>query len=291
MDRRSFLKLMVAGPSGLILGVKPGTAMAGELERLADPVGVLVDASRCIACLKCEGACAAINSLPTPDHSKEATDKNREMTDKAYTVVNKYKTKTGKRVNVKTQCMHCAKPGCASACPVGAFEKTKQGAVLWHTQCFGCRYCMVACPFDVPKFEYQTPVPEIKKCTFCYEKRVSKGLEPACVSVCPVGALKFGKRSELVKEAHERIKQNPGVYVDKVFGEEEVGGTCWIYLSPVDFGEIGFKADMGTRDIPSYGKPFMKTVHAIDFVVPPVLLGMGWIVRRRQRKSENHTEE
>ena len=112
MDRRSFLKLMVAGPSGLILGVKPGTAMAGELESLADPVGVLVDASRCIACLKCEGACAAINSLPTPDHSKEATDKNREMTDKAYTVVNKYKTKTGKRVNVKTQCMHCAKPGC-----------------------------------------------------------------------------------------------------------------------------------------------------------------------------------
>jgi Fe-S-cluster-containing dehydrogenase component len=252
---------------------------------------VLVDTQRCIACLKCETACAEINGLPAPDHSKEATDKLRPMTDKAYTVVNRHRTATGKRVNVKTQCMHCLKPGCASACPVGAFEQTKQGAVLWQTQCFGCRYCMVACPFDVPKFEYDTPVPEIKKCTFCYDKRVSQGLEPACVSVCPVEALKFGRRSELIKEAHARIAANPGVYVDRVFGEQEVGGTCWLYLAPVDFGEIGFKADMGTRDIPSYGKPFMKTVHAIDFVVPPVLLGMGWIVRRRQRKNSENTGE
>ncbi len=284
--------MMVVGPSGLVMAAKPGSALAAE-EVPGDPFAVLVDTTKCIGCHLCETACAEINGLPEPDLSKEATKERRKTDDTKYTVVNKYKTKTGKSVNVKTQCMHCQSAGCQSACPVGAFHKEKEGAVTWHENCFGCRYCMVACPFDIPKFEYETPAPEIKKCTFCYETRLKKGEQPGCVSVCPTGALKFGKRSELIKEAHERIAATPDTYVDHVYGEKEVGGTSWLYLSAVSFDQIGFRTDMGERPIPEYSKPFMDTVHMVDFVVPPVVLGMTYLAKRKHDNShsDDNSEE
>jgi len=253
--------------------------------------GVLVDTTKCINCKLCEIGWAEINGLETPDHSKEAISVYRPTTDKAYTVVNKYKTKKGKKLSVKIQCMHCLSAGCQSACPVGAFHKEDEGAVTWHENCFGCRYCMVACPFDIPKFEYDTPAPEIKKCTFCFDQKLSKGETPACVSACPTDTLKFGKRSELIEHARKLIEANPDQYVDHIFGEKEVGGTSWMYLSSVPFDEIGFKTDMGEKAIPEYSKPFMDTVHVIDFVAPPLLLGMGYLAKKKHDKSHKKTEE
>jgi formate dehydrogenase iron-sulfur subunit len=146
------------------------------------------------------------------------------------------------RVFVKRQCMHCVDPACVSACPVGALQKTDEGPVVYDcTRCIGCRYCMVACPFGVPKFEWGEPLPKIQKCTFCADRQ-AEGLEPACSAACPTGALTFGDRDALIAEAEARIEANPDLYVPHVYGRDEVGGTSWLYLSPVPFEELGFPA-------------------------------------------------
>jgi formate dehydrogenase iron-sulfur subunit len=146
------------------------------------------------------------------------------------------------RVFVKRQCMHCQDPACVSACPVGALQKLENGAVVYDcSRCIGCRYCMVACPFGVPKFEWAEALPRIRKCTFCVDRQ-DRGLEPACAAACPTGALTFGDRDTLIADAEARIEADPERYVHHVYGKEEVGGTSWMYLSPVHFEELGFPA-------------------------------------------------
>jgi formate dehydrogenase iron-sulfur subunit len=147
----------------------------------------------------------------------------------------KMKSRLTNPVNVKVQCMHCDHPACVSACIVGAFSKKENGSVVWDTdKCIGCRYCMVACPFQVPSFEYDKALdPEIRKCDFCFD-RTKEGKLPACVNICPVEALTYGPRSELIKIAREKIKKYPDRYIDYIYGENEVGGTSWLYLSGQD---------------------------------------------------------
>ena len=132
--------------------------------------------------------------------------------------------------------MHCQDPACASACIVGGVDpKRKTGAVHYDaSKCIGCRYCMVACPFEIPAYEYHDPVfPRVMKCTFCYERVEKEGKLPGCAQVCPVEAITFGKRSKLLELARERVKRNPGRYIDHIYGEHEVGGTCWdVFVRP-----------------------------------------------------------
>ena len=137
--------------------------------------------------------------------------------------------------------MHCNHAACVSACIVGALTKEENGAVTYDAwKCIGCRYCMVACPFQIPTYEYDNVLtPQVRKCEFC-EQRTSKGELPACVEECPRQAMTYGKRSDLLELAHEKIAEHPGRYVDHVYGEHEVGGTSWMYLSPVPFEQAGF---------------------------------------------------
>jgi formate dehydrogenase iron-sulfur subunit len=146
------------------------------------------------------------------------------------------------RVYVKRQCMHCLEPACVSACPVGALQKTDEGPVTYDpSRCIGCRYCMVACPFGVPKFEWDAALPMICKCTFCADRQ-EEGMAPACAAACPTGALLFGNRDDLIAEARARIQDEPERYTNHVYGETEIGGTSWLYLSPVPFQDLGFPA-------------------------------------------------
>ncbi|MDY6830455.1 MAG: hydrogenase 2 operon protein HybA [Thermodesulfobacteriota bacterium] len=247
LTRRHFFKWMGAAGAGVTVGVS--SAGAWESKAPPDAFGCLVDLTRCIGCRKCEHACAEVNGLPEPERPDcQCTifEKKRRPDATAYTVVNRYFT--GKLdkfdrpapVFAKVQCMHCQDPACVSACIVGALTKDETGAVRYDvTKCIGCRYCMVACPFEIPAYEYHDPItPRVMKCTFCYD-RISKGNGlPGCATVCPTEAITFGKRETLLKVAKARLQDNPGKYIDHVYGEKEVGGTSWMYISDVPFQKV-----------------------------------------------------
>ena len=152
----------------------------------------------------------------------------------------------------------------------------------------GCRYCMVACPFYIPKFEWSKAVPAVRKCIFCFERQ-KEGLEPACAENCPAEALKFGKRKELLEIARTRIYQNPDQYIHHIYGEHEVGGTGWLYLSNIPFEQLGFRMDLGTRPYPEFTKGFLTAVPLV-LLIWPALLG-GVYAFTNQREQMNNTEK
>jgi len=170
----------------------------------------------------------------------------RRPDEKQFTVVNRYDPPEGsdKPLDVKVQCLHCEHPACVSACPVSALEKNPMGPVTYDAgKCIGCRYCMVACPFQIPAYEYHDPLtPKVMKCTMCSERTLSEGKPPACVEVCPVEALVFGPRTELLELARNRIRRNPDRYLPHVFGEYDGGGTSWLMLADRDFQEVHLPA-------------------------------------------------
>jgi formate dehydrogenase iron-sulfur subunit len=190
----------------------------------------------------------------------------------------------------KLQCMHCEHPACVQACIVGALVKTADGPVTYDEgKCIGCRYCMVACPFGIPNFEWDKPIPWIRKCTFCADRQ-SEGLKPACVTTCPTGALKFGEREGLITEASERIAAEPGKYVDHIYGEKEVGGTSWMYLSPVPFETLGFP-NLSSEAVIVNAERAMGAVPPVLLGVAAAMSGIYWLTKRRQRISEAGADE
>jgi formate dehydrogenase iron-sulfur subunit len=169
--------------------------------------------------------------------------------------------------------MHCNEPDCLSACPVGAYSKRPDGPVLYDPKkCIGCRYCMNACPFSVPHFDYDKGLIDgafIDKCTMCTQ-RIDFGLEPACVATCPTGALMFGERDELLKYAHDRLTAQPARYLNHVYGETENGGTSYLILSHVPFKELGLP------ELPS--TPVKDVSEAVMGVTIPFALGWGAVL-------------
>ena len=248
LNRRNFFR--VIGAAGASAAVSPKKAGAWESKAPPDAYGCLVDLTRCIGCRKCEEACSRVNELPVPEIADchcTVFDEDRRPSDDAYTVINRYFTGRVDQFKkpvpsfVKVQCMHCQDPSCVSACIVGALTKDdKTGAVRYDvTKCIGCRYCMVACPFEIPAYEYDDPItPRVMKCTFCYDRISEKGGLPGCAEICPTEAITFGRRDTVLKLAKKRVSENPGKYVQHVYGEKEVGGTSWLYISDVPFEEV-----------------------------------------------------
>jgi len=271
MDRRNFLK--VVGTASATVMTK--SAKATEKVPQKEFVGVLVDTTRCIGCRACEKACSEEHHLYVPDvENDHALQTVRNTSEKQWTVVNRYKTEKGD-VFVKKQCMHCWQPACAAACLTNAMYKTKEGPVIWRgNKCMGCRFCMVSCPFNIPKFEYHNWNPKIQKCNLCWE-RLQQGKKPACVQACPTGALMFGKKRELMEIARTRIYNHPDKYVHHIYGEHEVGGTGWLYLAAVPFEKLGFRTDLGTTPYPEYTREFLYSVPVVLFGVPAFLLGLS----------------
>ena len=273
VDRRNFLKAL--GLTGVALGTgKPLGATAEPVEEGNEFSGILFDSTWCAGCQGCEIACAeshgfeppALEDVPEVGLKRMANEKRR-------TVVNAHDTSAGE-FYVKTQCMQCAQPACVSACLTKAMHKQKEGAVIWREEkCMGCRYCMISCPFDAPKFEYHSTNPKIQKCDMCYD-RVNEGLLPACVENCPAEAVKFGSRRELIAEACKRITDYPGMYHKAIYGEHEAGGTGWIYLSAVPFEELGFNTRIQKKSYPELTKGFLYSVPSVFVLAPAVLLGI-----------------
>lgn len=280
MKRRDLLKTMCAAGGLSLVGGRLGAEQRPAVAALADRVGVLVDTTKCLGCRICEYACATANGLPQPEASIDRSVE-RQTSPTQWTVCNRYKTERGP-VSAKRQCMHCLQPACASACLTKAMVKEPAGPVRWReSKCMGCRFCMVSCPFDVPKFEYDSPVPKIQKCVMCWE-RLEQGERPACVANCPAGALQFGRRPDLLEEARRRIAFEPDKYVHHVYGEREVGGTSWLYLASVPFDQLGFPVDVGETAYPVYTKEFLYGVPLVLTLAPPLLLALHRASRVRQ---------
>ena len=255
---------------------------------------VLYDATKCIGCRACQVACKQWNELPAVATTNTGTYENPPRMD-AYTFTKISFTEledNGKFqwVFAKHQCMHCEHPACVEACIVGALEKRPDGPVTYDdNKCIGCRYCQVACPFGIPNFEWDKPLPWIRKCTFCADRQGS-GLKPACVTACPTGALKFGDREELIAEARERIVAVPGKYVNHIYGEKEVGGTSWMYLSPVPFEQVGLPT-LGSEPVTVDAERAMGAVPPVLFGVAAAMTGVYWLVKRRARMSQERDGE
>ena len=296
VSRRKFLKSIAAASGAGLLSKSRLAQGASSLTGWQDRFGILSDLTRCVGCRSCEAACNEINKLPSPKipfEDQSVFEKIRRTDAQTYTVINRYPNPKpeGQPIFVKRQCMHCDEPACASACLVKAFRKTREGSVTYNQGvCIGCRYCMTACPFYVPAYEYDDPFsPEIKKCTMCYANRISKGGIPACVEACPMEAITFGKRSDLIKLARKRIIEQPDIYIDHIYGEHEVGGTSWLYISGVPFEKIGFRMDLGTTPYAELTKGFLGAVPLVLILWPAFLIGVYMFTKRRQGMIE--TEE
>ncbi|WP_378950500.1 4Fe-4S dicluster domain-containing protein [Pelosinus sp. sgz500959] len=245
--------------------------------------GVLVDVTKCIGCGSCTVACNLWNGL-SYDKEKPAMGSNIKLDAKNWTVVNGHEV-TNKnhelvRRFVKEQCFHCQEPACASACFSKALQKDEEGAVTYYPHlCVGCRYCMVACPFDIPKYEWDKSFPLVTKCQMC-STRMTKGEVPACVAVCPTGVMQFGERNTLLLQAKNTLAKDEG-YVKSVYGEKEVGGTAWLYISDIPFEELGFKMNLGVTALPTYSHSFLKNIPGMAFVWGMVLTGLYYYTKRR----------
>jgi formate dehydrogenase iron-sulfur subunit len=285
--RRGFLKGIAAGGVGAALLTGDEALASGDFTGYPDRYGMLTDISKCIGCRSCESACNGQHELPKPDRPFEdlsVLDKKRRTTAEAYTVVNAYETegRTDPAFR-KIQCNHCNEPACASACFVKALTKTKEGPVLWDKDlCVGCRYCLVACPFNIPAYEYDEPMtPRVMKCTMCFSKVTSGDGAPACAEACPNEVITYGKLSDLLALARERIRKEPDRYVDHIYGQHEVGGTGWLYISDVPFTQVGMPMDLGSTPYPKYTKSVLGWIPVIVVLWPAVLGGLYAMARRR----------
>lgn len=311
ISRRRFLAASVAGCAATTLAGPKKALAAGSFTGYPDGMGVLVDLTRCIGCRSCEAACNKEQNLPTPDRPFDDMSvfdetfhggtQKRRPDENAYTVVNRYNPEgSEKPLYRKVQCNHCNEPACLSSCFVNAYTKTKEGAVVYNSKvCVGCRNCMIACPFNVPGYSYSSAFdPVIKKCIFCHETRLKNGLPPACVDICPQEALTFGKRRDLLKIGNQRIQTHPGRYVDHIYGEKELGGTSWMYLSSVDFAEAGFDPNPGNEPIINNVKDFLGTVPMVLAIWPAMFTGFHLLAKKRdghddhdQDADQHHGEE
>jgi formate dehydrogenase iron-sulfur subunit len=291
ISRRSFLQKVGAGGAALTAAwlldgqASPAYASGGES---GPGWGILIDLTRCDGCNSCALGCKENWNLPRADVVPEALDSD------VYTFVETRQviTANGQELTryVKRQCMHCLNAACVSACPAAAMYKSAEGAVRYRSErCLGCRYCQVACPFGVPRFDWDNGVnPVISKCQMCYNL-LQQGQEPACVQACPTGALRFGRRQGLLVQARAQIVSNPGRYVDHVFGELEVGGTAMLYLADVPFEQLGFPANLSHTAPPEETEKIMSK---LPFVLGGMLaLTAGTATYTHHRESLESAEE
>jgi Fe-S-cluster-containing dehydrogenase component len=298
VSRRKFLAWMGGAGLSTTVGRRAVAGAPKHFSGYPESKGVLHDLVRCVGCRKCEAGCNKVNKLPAPekpfDDLSVLEEKRRTHAD-TYTVVNKYAVAgQEKPVYRKRQCNHCQEPACASACFVKAFKKTPEGAVTYdESVCVGCRYCMIACPFEVPTYEYdEVLTPRIMKCTMCHPLITSGERDiPGCVEACPVEALTYGERGDLIKIARERIRKYPERYVDHIYGEREMGGTNWLYVGGAPFDQVGMRTDLGTTPAPKLTSGALSMVPAVVGLWPVLLTGVWAINQRKEKIAEEEREQ
>jgi Fe-S-cluster-containing dehydrogenase component len=283
--RRRALRVLAGTGAATAAAAAPVQAARVPLTVPPDAVGMLYDTTKCIGCKACVVACREANGLEADTSLDGLHQAPLDLNGRTKNVIKLYKE--GDRVSFfKAQCMHCVDPACASACMLHSLRKNETtGIVEYDPQyCVGCRYCQMACPFNVPKFEFEKAAPKIVKCEMC-RHLLAQGKIPACCDVCPRHAVVFGKRAELLAEAKKRIADQPGRYVPHVYGETEAGGTQVLYLSHVPFEKLGLP-DYGPQGVPQTAYSIQEGLYK-GFVAPVVLYAaLGAVMWRNRGKAE-----
>jgi len=292
INRRQAL-VQIAGVAGAITAAPVASALAdahpAHPVAAPDAVAMLYDSTICTGCKACMSACSEANGLPADTAlSGGLWHMPLDLNSKTKNIIKLYEEPDGKDFAfVKKQCMHCLDPACVSGCPFGALEKNQLGAVTWESSlCIGCRYCEVACPFEVPKFEWNNWNPKIVKCEFCFDQRLKNNQQPACTAVCPTGAVVFGKRTDLLAQAKERIAASPDKYFEKrVYGEYEAGGTQVLYLSHVAFDKLGLPK-LGSTSVGHYATKVTAVIY--KWLWGPILVAgvLGALIKRNWNRHE-----
>jgi formate dehydrogenase iron-sulfur subunit len=297
LSRRGFLGWMAGASAAAALPRSAQGAVNKAFKGYPDSLGVMYDNQLCIGCRKCEEACNRVNQLPRPSlpfDDLSVLDGKRRTTPKALMVINRYDSAGPGRGSFyrRMGCNHCLEPACASSCFVKAYQKRPNGAVTYDASvCVGCRYCMIACPFEIPTFEYDSALsPRIVKCTMC-QPLLLEGKLPGCVEACPTEALTFGKRDLLIRTARERIRRFPTRYVDHIYGEHEMGGTSWLYLSAVPFEKLDMRMDLGDVPAPELTSGALGTVPMVVALWPLLLLGIQAIAKRKDKIGKEELDQ
>jgi Fe-S-cluster-containing dehydrogenase component len=286
VSRRDLFRIGAASATAAVSSLP---ASAETRNAPADALGLLYDTTVCIGCKACVAACTTANNLePDTEMSGGIWQMPTDLNSQTKNIIQLYRSPDGAESSfMKRQCMQCVDPACASACPFSALSKGEFGIVEWEpSRCIGCRFCEISCPFDVPRFEWARFNPKIVKCELC-RHRLPEGLQPACTEVCPVGAVVFGTRADLLKEAHRRLAASPGKYYqDRVYGEHDLGGTQVVYLSHVPFAKLGLP-EVGNESRAHYGEKVHGVVYK-GMVVPTVVYaGLAFLMRRRFKVHED----
>ncbi len=293
-SRRDFLKAL--GLSGASLLAGAASATASEVHLVNDEeLGMLYDATRCVGCKACMSACKRVNG----DYGSLAYERGKndedglwdapqDLSGSTRTLIKLYKESPQRWSYVKYSCMHCQKPSCVSVCPVSAMTKDKITGVVDYNKntCIGCRYCQVACAFGIPRFQWDKAVPQIVKCDLCKNTNLKKNGISACAETCPTGAITFGKRRELLADARNRLKEQPGKYIDHIYGEHEVGGTNHLYLAAIPFNRLGLP-EVPEQAPAEFSEKIQHTIYK-GFIAPMALYGsLCFIALRNQKQQKN----
>jgi Fe-S-cluster-containing dehydrogenase component len=293
MNRRQAFRTMLG--MGGALAVPPNAASALTEEHPAHPVAphdavaMLFDSTICTGCKACMPACNEANGLAADTLlSGGIWDMPTDLNAQTKNIIQLYHEPQGNGfAYVKRQCMHCLDPACVSGCPFGSLKKADWGAVTWNSSlCIGCRYCEVACPFEVPKFQWDSWNPKIVKCEFCYDQRLKKDLQPACTAACPTGAVIFGKRDHLLTQAKDRISAAPNKYFEnRAYGEHEAGGTQVLYLSGVPFEKLGLPT-LGSVSLGHYATKVTSVIY--KWLSGPLLMAgiLGVAIKKNWDRHE-----
>ncbi|RII25831.1 MAG: hydrogenase [Geobacter sp.] len=294
-SRRDFFKMLGLGGATLLASSVP--AMANEKVGVNnEALGMLYDATMCVGCKACMATCKRVNgdygSLSYERASFDTDglwDAPQDLSGSTRTLIKLYKESDSRWSYVKYSCMHCQKPSCVSVCPVSAMTKDKVTGVVDYNKdtCIGCRYCQVACSFTIPKFQWEKTLPQIVKCDLCKNTNLREKGITACAEVCPVGAITFGKRKELLEIAHTRLQDNPGRYIHHVYGEHELGGTNHLYLSALAFDKLGLPT-LPDNAPAEFSEKIQHTIYK-GFVAPVALYSaLCFIALKNQKEQEKN---
>jgi formate dehydrogenase iron-sulfur subunit len=250
---------------------------------------ILTDTTMCTGCETCVGACKKTYGLARDRMWRWKNDVDSLSASRFCTIIRKPHYKY-----VRQQCRHCSAPACASACIVGALKKEENGPVTYDSfKCMGCRYCMMACPFGIPRYEWESIAPKVRKCILC-APRLAEGRPPACTEACPYGATIFGTRAEMLEVARKRIRDNPGRYYPAdhpvIYGEHDVGGTSVLYLSDINLDFLGWGPKLGDTPLPALTWAALSKVPPVVLGMAGLMTGIYWVIGRRMQLEAEAAE-